>query len=358
MIYFITYQLKVAILLAVFFLFYELLLRKHTFFCLNRIILLAITFLSFILPAIVITIRRSTPDDFPGVSTHSDIMLGTGLDFSGAGYPWVQTVVVILYLCGVVYVLSRVVISLLGVAIIIHRGHHHWEEDGSHIVLLDKPISPFSWFEFIVLSLDDYRQDQRSIVEHEKIHVDRRHSADIIFIDLVTILQWYNPIIWLLKSELCAQHEYEVDEAILERGADIKTYQHLLVKKAMKVDAFYVTNNINDSNLKKRIYMMNTKKSGSRIVFRALYVVPIICLSLLASAKTEYVTSEPSPDSLKVKLKGEQPILIIDGVEHPYDDMKTMDTKTIKSLSFLRDSLAVKQFGDKAKKGVMVIETK
>lgn len=355
---FITYQVKVAVLLAVFFLFYELLLKKHTFFRLNRIVLISSAVLSFILPLCVITIRRSLPDGYQDTVSPSDSDQGTWIGFSGDGSHVFQTIVAIIYLCGAIYVFVRVIVSIVGVVIIIHRGHHHWEEDGSHIVLLDRPISPFSWLEFIVISLDDYREDLRSVVEHEKIHVDRRHSLDILFIDFVTVLQWFNPIIWLLKSELCAQHEYEVDETILARGFDSKSYQYLLVEKALKVDAFFVTNSINDSNLKNRIKMMNTKKSESRKAFRALYVIPLICLSLYATAKTEYVLPESSPDSLKVRLKGAQPVLVIDGVEHPYDAMKNVDPQTIKAITILPDSLAFKQYGEKAKNGVMLITTK
>lgn len=354
---FIAYQLKVAILLAVFFLLYKLLLRKQTFFRLNRVLLLSITILSLVLPLCVITIYRTVPDDFLK-DTFANMGLGAkSLSFS---HTWFPTALGILYLCGFLYVLIRILISLTGVVWLIRKGYHHWEEDGSHIVLLDKPISPFSWLAFIVLSLDDYREDQRAIVEHEKIHIDYRHSVDVLLIDLVSVFQWFNPIVWLLKSELCAQHEYEVDKTMIARGVPSRAYQHLLIEKAMKVNAFFVTNHINDSNLKNRIQMMNAKKTDFKKAFRALYVVPLICLSLLATAQTEYVLPESSPDSLKIKLNGAQkkPILVIDDVEHPYETIKSIEATNIKTVTLLPDSLALVQYGERAKNGVVVIKTK
>lgn len=359
MLSFLSYQVKVSVLLAVFYLFYVILLKKHTLFRLNRIILLLSVALSFILPLFKITFHRVATDGVTGQALPSPIDISASAEVIAANQPWILTVLTVIYTCGAFYVFLRVIISLIGVIAIIHNGHHHWEDDGSHIVLLEKPVSPFSWMEFIVLSLDDYRDDQRAIIEHEKIHVDLRHSLDILFMDLVSIVQWYNPIVWLLKAELSAQHEYEVDSVIVSSGFDSKSYQYLLVDKAMKVNAFFVANNINDSNLKNRIKMMDTERTHVRRAWLALYLIPLVCLSLLAMANTDYVQPESSSSALNTVITGsqEKPLLIIDGVEHPYEDFSLLDVNNIVSVSLVPDSLAVITYGERATNGAMVIET-
>ena len=99
------------------------------------------------------------------------------------------------------------------------------------LVLTSQPIAPFSWGYYIILSEEDYINNPEEILTHEKMHLHYRHSFDIIFIEIISIMQWFNPAAWLLKRELRDIHEYQADKGVLNQGIDATKYQLLLVKK-------------------------------------------------------------------------------------------------------------------------------
>lgn len=98
-------------------------------------------------------------------------------------------------------------------------------------MLTETPTASFSWMKYIVLSREDYEEGCTQILTHEKAHVALRHSWDLLFVNLVATLQWFNPVIWMLRSDLRDLHEFEADDAVLRSGANIREYQYLLIKK-------------------------------------------------------------------------------------------------------------------------------
>jgi TonB family protein len=165
-----------------------------------------------------------------------------------------------------------------------------------HIVPGD--LAPFSYFNHIVINEQDYRDNPREILIHEQAHIDLRHSWDVMFLGLVTLFQWWNPAAWLLSNELRQVHEYEADEAVLNQGVDVKQYQLLLIRKSVGDQLFSMANNFNYQSLKKRIRMMTMNKSSRWNTLRALAVVPVIALALLAFANPKsvaaVVTNQPA----------------------------------------------------------------
>ena len=150
---------------------------------------------------------------------------------------------------------------------------------------------------YIVLSEKDYSEKHDEILIHEKAHIRLGHSWDILFINLFTALQWFNPVIWMLRSDLRAIHEYEADREVLKSGINATQYQFLLIKKAVGLSGHSITNSFNHSTLKKRITMMSCKKSTFVKALRVLYAIPLIGICLAANAKTDitYVSSA-APD--------------------------------------------------------------
>jgi len=140
---------------------------------------------------------------------------------------------------------------------------------------------------YIVISREDYESGYSQILTHEKAHIALRHSWDILFVDMITALQWFNPAIWMLKADLRALHEFEADDAVLRSGANIKEYQYLLIRKAVSKSGYSVANSFNHSTLKARITMMLNKKSSRMSAWKALYVIPLVGISLAATAETK-----------------------------------------------------------------------
>ncbi|MCQ2226959.1 MAG: M56 family metallopeptidase [Bacteroidales bacterium] len=297
-----TYELKVAILLAVFYMFYRLLLSKETFHMVNRAILLFTAIASFVLPFCVITtteiatikaeVKPLILGNFDGSGIVTEIAEAT----TEYNYQelW-QISLLAAMIVGAIIVSIKTIWSIISVSRIIRKGTKKVLADGTEIIVSDKAKSgPFSWMNFIVLSEEDLNEPYKSIILHEQGHIAYGHSWDIIITDLLTSLQWFNPAIWMLRSDLRALHEYQADDYALRGGINAKEYQLLLIKKAISMSGYSVANGFNHSILKNRITMMLSKKSSVRGLVKTLYLIPAVGISLAAFAETKtiYVAAE------------------------------------------------------------------
>ncbi|MBO7371438.1 MAG: M56 family metallopeptidase, partial [Bacteroidales bacterium] len=286
------YDGKVALALLVFYLFYRFLLKKETFHRFNRVVLVGTAALSFILPLCIITIRKPMemvpPAAEPGLLQElSEMEL-----VPAAQGPWWPVALSILFWAGVVFVLARVLVSILSIVRIIRKGEQVCEEDGCKIIVTSRDIDPFSWMKYIVLSRKDWDGDHSPVIAHEKAHIAYGHSVEVLLVDILSALQWFNPAVWMLRSDLQELHEYEADDAVLRSGANIKEYQYLLIRKAVSKSGYSVANSFNHSILKNRITMMSKSKSPLSKGLRALWMLPLVCLWLGLQARTVYVPAD------------------------------------------------------------------
>ncbi|MBR6305864.1 MAG: energy transducer TonB [Bacteroidales bacterium] len=297
---FLIYDAKVAVALLVFYLFYRFLLKRETLHRLNRVVLVGTAVLSFLLPLCIITIHRpmettlaaSEPmivSELPEMQLEP-IVAGTE--------PWRPVVLGILFWAGVAFVLLRVLISILSILRIIRQGEQVVEEDGCRIVVTDRDIDPFSWMKYLVLSRKDWELPHDSILAHEKAHIAYGHSMEVLLVDILSALQWFNPAIWMLRTDLKELHEYEADDAVLRTGANIKEYQYLLIRKAVSKSGYSVANSFNHSILKNRITMMSKSKSPLARGLRVLFLLPLVCLAIGLQARTVYVPADKDSEKI------------------------------------------------------------
>ena len=370
---FLTYSLRTGACIAVFYLFFKLLLSRETFHAFNRALVLAATAVSFVLPLCVITVQRtlparetvSTSDEYP-YPAYADIVTpaaDTPMDVPAEGslsaarvmaasatplpeetvapeseetvmpepegmvsplteedilsdhasaesvaavqpsvseavetsrgveIPWRQIGIVI-YLAGVAAVIFVTVRSIVGLHRLMRRGRCERLDDGTTLVRMDENVAPISWCRNIVISERDLRENGAAILAHERAHVRLHHSLDLLLVDLAGAVQWFNPAMWLLRRDLRAIHEYEADAAVIASGVDARSYQLLLIRKAVGGRWYSIANSFNHSKLKNRITMMLREKSSRRTRARALLLLPLAGLALGAFAKTVYVRPE------------------------------------------------------------------
>ena len=301
---FLIYQGKTAVILAVFYMFYRLLLSKDTFHRFNRIILLGTAALSFVLPLCVITIHEVVM--IPAVQSAPQMLesatIGTMAAVAEVSEPIWPYVICAVFAIGALGVLLMAVVSIAKVICIIRSGKHHTLESSETLVITDAEIAPFSWMKYIVLSREDYENGYSQILTHEKAHIALRHSWDVLFVDMITALQWFNPAMWMLKADLRAIHEFEADDAVLRSGADVKEYQYLLIRKAVSKSGYSVANSFNHSTLKARITMMSNKKSSRKGAWKALYVLPLVGISLSVTAETKVDYQYEPQEPLKARI--------------------------------------------------------
>ena len=370
---FLTYSLRTGACIAVFYLFFKLLLSRETFHAFNRALVLAATAVSFVLPLCVITVQRtlparetvSTSDEYPYPAyadivtpaadtptdapaegslsaarvmaasatplpedtvapeseetvmpepevmvaplTEEDILsdhtsaesvaavqpsVSEAVETSrGVEIPWRQIGIVI-YLAGVAAVIFVTVRSIVGLHRLMRRGRCERLDDGTTLVCMDENVAPISWCRNIVISERDLRENGAAILAHERAHVRLHHSLDLLLVDLAGAVQWFNPAMWLLRRDLRAIHEYEADAAVIASGVDARSYQLLLIRKAVGGRWYSIANSFNHSKLKNRITMMLREKSSRRTRARALLLLPLAGLALGAFAETVYVRPE------------------------------------------------------------------
>ena len=299
---FLIYQGKTAIALAVFYMFYRLLLSKETFHRLNRIVLLATAALSFVLPFCVITFKKIVV--LPATPVSSEPIVGevaeTVATVQEVSDPIWPLILCLLFAAGALVILVKAFVSIISIKRIISNGSRETLESGETLIITENGTAPFSWMKYIVISREDYESGYSQILTHEKAHIALKHSWDILFVDMITALQWFNPAIWMLKADLRALHEFEADDAVLRSGANIKEYQYLLIKKAVSKSGYSVANSFNHSTLKARITMMLNKKSSRMSAWKALYVIPLVGISLAATAETkvDYQYEDQQPEAV------------------------------------------------------------
>ena len=390
MLEFLKYDLKVAVLIAIFYLFYRLLLSRDTFHRLNRVVLLATAVASFVLPLCVFTFHHTVVLE----SVRSSVAIGKPLaTIVEPSMTWWQMAVVTVFFLGVLIVVGHVVWSVVQVVRLIMHSERHPQEDGVVIAVTQRKVSPFSWMRYIVLNVADFEHQDPAIMAHERAHIRRRHSLDILLVDTLTALQWFNPAIWMLRQDLRAIHEYEADAAVLSQGINMRQYLYLLIQKAVVSGGYSIANGITHSTLKNRIKMMlNHKKSNGKSWLKLLALLPILgtFLALNAETVTEYVYQNPqkkiekkgrkagkvnvsgktieveadtaatAPVSIHVELKDgvENPLVVIDGKHATMEELQALDPQTIDNISVLKDKASLEVFGEDGKNGVIIVTTK
>ena len=321
---FLAYDLKVAALVAVFYMFYRLLLSRETFHRVNRVVLLLTAVASFVLPLCVITLHKTVVVNL----AEGDVSIGVmnAEVETDATMPFWQIAAIIAFFIGMVVTLGYTLMNVVRVWLLIQHSEQHPQTDGTVVCVSSDDVSPFSWMRYIVLSRSDYEANDASILAHERGHIRQHHSLDLVLVDMLTALQWFNPAMWMLRQDLRAIHEYEADAAVLSQGINMRQYQYLLIQKAVSQCGYSVANGISHSTLKNRINMMLHKNSSRTSMLKLLALAPIVGMTLALNAETvnDYVYDEPqTPQKQTVVKKGNQDKTVKVGA-------KTVEVKTIK----------------------------
>ena len=309
---FLVYILKSAACLAVFYLFYKLLMSRDTFHRFNRFALLGLLVLSSVLPLVEVSVNEPVGVQETMLTLEQLLLLADVEEgqetvvAQPATALWVR-VALLVYLAGIVFFAVRNLWSLGRLGALLRRGRLERVSDylpgrAEHVGLVvhDRDIAPFSWMRYIVLSRKDLEENGREILIHELAHIRNRHSWDLLLADLCIFVQWFNPAAWLLKQELQTLHEYEADDTVLREGVDARKYQMLLIKKAVGTRLYSMANSFNHSSLKKRIAMMLKEKSNPWARVKYLYVLPLAALAVTAFARPEVSAVTDEISSAKV----------------------------------------------------------
>ena len=161
------------------------------------------------------------------------------------------------------------------------------------VVFVDRGYSPFSFFNLVFINEVTLPANSlQTILEHEQVHISQHHTVDLILVELATILQWFNPIIWLAGREMKSIHEYLADEGVLQNGISRPGYQQMILDETMGIRVNNLTNNFNVSLLKKRIAMMTKSKSKTWAKSKVLIALPVLLVLLFLLTARSYSNSD------------------------------------------------------------------
>ena len=402
------YVIKAAITLALLYSCFFLFLSKETFHRFNRCMLVGIMLVSLVMPMFHFTTEHPTTLNEEVYQMQNYIEHDTAPIIVTAQQPrgitWIQALTWI-YMAGVVLMLILTLVQATSLIRFMSSGVRHTDTQGNTVILHNNDVPPFSIFRYIVMSVKDYESCRQYILTHEQEHIRLGHTYDLLLLQGMKTLMWFNPFIWFLSRDLKAVHEYEADQAVINQGIDAKSYQQLLVMKVVGNRLQPFTNNLNHGSLKKRIVMMYQKPSNRWLMLKALCAIPVAALTIntfatpietdpvedmvktlettnvpafnevkeaLPSPKTAEEASEEKPFAITTDSNNidDNPLILINGHEVKIPaNIKTIDGETlgkmlhinkedIASVTVLKNGAATAIYGEKAKNGVISIETK
>ena len=309
----IAYLITSGLLLSVFYAFFMLFMRKTTFFTFNRFALLSGSLLCLALQLVHWNFSGTVVSNvIPTLTLPEAVVSAEGgiPDAAGKGISWLEAVSGI-YLLGAFAVLIMNILSIIQTCRMIASGEHI-QKDGFKVTIVEAPVASFSFLGHIVISREDFTTNP-VIMTHEISHVKKYHSLDVLLFSIITVLHWYNPLVWLARAELKMLHEYEADDSVINQGVNAADYQLLLVRKAVGEHRFRLANGFNHTKLSNRITMMMSEKTNGWIRLAYVACVPLLAcmLCFCTSNKPASETTELTEDALDTEQQDINEVAVI-----------------------------------------------
>lgn len=342
-----SYCFKLSISLAVVGIFYHLVLRKLTFYKWNRYYLVVYSVVAFFVPCIDVSPMLQKTQLTTVHFVHwipvlrEEDVLAEPVSSSTSFVDCAAIVIV----AGMLVMFIRLLFQLFSFRRLIRKAEIISGE-GMKLYHVNKTIIPFSFGSSIFLNRNLHTEAElRDIIRHEFVHVKQKHTVDILWSEILCVLNWYNPFAWLLRAAIRQNLEFIADSKVLQSGIDRKQYQYLLLK-VIGNNQFSIASKFNFSSLKKRIAMMNKLNSARFNLVRFLFVLPIIAVLLLAFRSIQPKVQRQSKHKEIVGVQAER----IDTVPGPVKSKRTTNKLTTISVDAdryeIQDNKAVVHLSD------------
>jgi len=297
---FILYLIKSTLLLSLLIIFYRLTFKNETYFVLNRIFLLVSIVSSVLFFPFLQTVSAISINSISQVTTLQEIALNP-IVISAKENSVINWLLIIfsIYIVVAAILFIRLLFQIMQIIRLYLKSASN-KAISNHIYTDDHP--PFSFFNLIFINPKCNLSDIEKIIAHEQVHVKQCHTIDILLVEVVCILHWFNPIVWWYRTSIREVHEYTADQSVINLGYEKQGYQSLLLSVATGVKLLTPENNFN-SLIKKRIIMMTKSKSKGISLAKYLLIIPMfILLCLFPSLKAEkaFAIAKNRVDSKKI----------------------------------------------------------
>jgi bla regulator protein BlaR1 len=346
-----VYLIKVNIALIVFCLGYYLVLRPLTFYVLNRVYLVSAILFATLYPLI----------DFEAIlNRHQEIAQPVQIIVLNWQAPVVHAVqqvqhdkwfwLALAFWAGVAILAARFAMQLLSLYKL-HRQSKPVQLHQYFIRVIKGDVNPFSFWRSIYINPENHAPEElKAILAHEQVHVSEWHTIDILVGEISTIFYWFNPGVWLMKRAIRENIEFITDQKILQSGSDPKAYQYSLLNVTFNGSHNAIANHFNTSTIKKRIMMMNAKRSSPLHITRYALLVPaVVALVLVFSVSKAEFKKQVTKSNAAI---AEAFITVIDKIEPVTDNIAIVAKR---SVDLLPDAVHV-LFTDSSKKTSPVLQ--
>ncbi|CAM1351780.1 M56 family metallopeptidase [Tenacibaculum halocynthiae] len=295
----ISYLLKSTSCLALLLFFYHIILEREKMHNFNRFYLLGSILFSFLVPLTTITVANTAKIIEATQNFHQlTIAQNNTPILVENSFSYTQLLVVVYLIISTLF-LFRFCINLYKITQKI-SSNNKIKYQKAILVLVNDEILPHTFWNYIFINKKEYLNGkiEEELFTHELTHVTQRHTLDVIIIELLQILFWVNPLFIFLKKAIQLNHEFLADEKVINQHKNTFQYQHLLLNKAAWRNEYYLASNLNYSLTKKRLKMMTTKSSYTKILLKKLAVIPLITgFVLLFAERIEAQENDPKKKS-------------------------------------------------------------
>lgn len=290
---FYLYLFKVSVSTLVLYLSYHLMLKKYKFFEFNRIFLLLVLPVSYLIPLIQIPIQEDLSSALVYVSETTPLPHKASTFINGSNNPETMDWLAILgtiYSIGIVFCLIRFALSYFQ-AYKIYKPTQKYKVGDQTVYLSNENIRAFTFINKIIIGSNIIQHpDIEMVVDHEKVHLNEKHFIDLFLIEFLSAFQWFNPVVYVLNRAIRLNLEYRVDDMVTQKS-NMGRYQMALVSMVNDRIALTQFTELNSNNLKNRILMMKSTSNSKFTRIRKFAVLPIL-LILLAGLSEKTPTIE------------------------------------------------------------------
>ncbi|WP_394747446.1 M56 family metallopeptidase [Spongiimicrobium salis] len=295
------YLLKSSACLFVLLLCYTLFLEQEQMHKFKRFYLLGTIVASALIPLVVFTTYVEVtplPLEMVIVEEHNTLSVATNAISTTSFIDYVPAILWSIYVFGVFLFGFKFFRNLIRIWFRIRKNPKFKNNRVTH-VLLQKLISPHTFFNYLFLNKEkyDHQEIPEEVFWHEEVHARQKHSFDVLLIEFVQVLLWFNPLVYLLKNAIKLNHEFLADQAVLRKGIDPAAYQRTLLDFSANPKSIALANAINYSSIKKRFQLMKTNTSKKSALWRTLIILPVVAVLLYSFSEKVVLEKEATPNT-------------------------------------------------------------